>query len=222
MFVSPKGSRFKYEERPEPCRRCGAVAWWNGRRAIKNEVVRDGSGSIVMREGAVRHRARCSSRASGCGSWTVYAEDAYPHRVFQLSAVSSAVEAVALGGETRTAAAETHQASRRSVSRWVNWVGSLIDVGSLVGLCARLDSQGHRPPVSASGDETEAVSRAGTCLRLLDHLAGLLRERGALGSSREVPALAAILWHQLVRFGQVHRLGGLSPPLRVDVAFAPG
>ena len=222
MFISPNSSRFKYEERPDPCRRCGAAAWWNGWRAIKNEVVRDCSGAIVVREGARRHRARCSSGAPTCGGWTVYPEDAYPNRVFQLSAVSSAVEAVALGGETRAAAAAAHRASRRSVSRWVGWVGSLLDIPSLVGLCARLDPQGRRPPVWASREQTEVITtRAGATLRLLDHLATLLRERGALGS-RDAPALAAILSHQLVRFGEVRRLTGFSPPLRVDIAFAPG
>lgn len=150
----------------------------------------------------------------------MYPQDAYPHRVFQLSAVSSAVGAVALGGETRTAAAAAHRTSRRSVSRWVRWVGSLLDLDSLVRLCTRLDPQGRRPPVSA-GEEAEAVRRAGTILRLLDHLAGLLRERGAL-RSRDAPALAAILDHQLARFGEVARLTRCSPPLRVDVAFAPG
>lgn len=151
----------------------------------------------------------------------MYLEDAYPHRVFQLSAVSSAVAAVALGGETRSAAAATHRASRRSVSRWVSWVASLLEVPSLVRLCARLDPQGSRPPLLASREQGEGVSRAETILQLLDHLATLLRERGALGSQK-LPALAAILAHQLARFGEVWRLTGLSPPLRIDIAFAPG
>jgi len=141
--------------------------------------------------------------------------------VFQLSVVSSAVAAVALGGETRTKAAARHQASRRSVARWVGWIGSLVDVPSLVQFCARLDAQGQPPPVLASDKDNRIVTRAGTILRLLDHLAGLLREHGAL-SVREVPALAAILSHQLGRFGTWRRLTGFSPPLRVDIAFAPG
>lgn len=149
----------------------------------------------------------------------MYSQQTYPHRVFQLSAVSSAVAAVALGGETRTAAAAAHRASRRSVARWVGWVGSLFDVPSLLGLCARLDRP-HSPPVLAS-HKADGVSRAGTILRLLDHLATLLRERAALGS-QQPPALAAILSHQLARFGEVRRLTVLSPPLRVDIGFAPG
>lgn len=150
----------------------------------------------------------------------MYPEDTYPYRTFQLSAVSSAVEAVALGDQTRTAAAAAHQTSRRSVSRWVGWVASLLDVPSLVRLCAQSDPQGQRPPVLVSHAETDAVSRAGAILRLLDHLAGLLRERGALGA-RELPALAAILAQQFARFGEVWKLTDLSPPLRIDIAFAP-
>lgn len=151
----------------------------------------------------------------------MYPEDTYPYRTFQLSAVSSAVEAVALGGQTHTAAAAAHQTSRRSVSRWVGWVGSLLEVPRLVRLCAQLDPWGHRPPVLASYEEADRVGRAGAILQLLDHLAGLLRERGALGL-REVPALAAILAHQLARFGEVWKLTDLSPPLHVDIAFALG
>lgn len=220
MSISPKRSRFKFEQRPEPCRQCGTAAWWDGWRGIKNEVVREASGAIVVREGAARHRARCSS-PSCYASWTVYPQEVYPHRVFQLSVVSSAVAAVALGGETRSAVAAMHRASRRSVSRWVSWVGSLFDAPSLVRLCARLGPQGYRPQVMASVEQGEGISRAGTILGLLDQLATLLRERGALGS-QNTPGLAAILTHQLVRFGEVCRLTGLSPPLHVDIGVAPG
>lgn len=219
-MVAPNGSRFKYEGRPAPCGRCGRATWWNGWRAIKNEVVRDAGGAIVVRAGR-RHRARCSSGDRSCGSWTVYGPEAYPHRVFQLSVVSSAVAAVALGGATLTESAAQHLATRRSVSRWIRWVGSLFEVGVLVGLCARLDPQVRRPPVAAATGALGTMARAGAILRLLDQVADLLRQRGALGS-RPAPALAAVLAHQLSRFGAVARLTRRSPPLRVDLAWEPG
>ena len=223
MFVAPRGGSCKYEERPEPCRRCGSAAWWNGWRAIKHEVVRDTSGTVIERE-ARRHRARCSGGEQSCRDWTVYGDEAYPHRTYQLSVVSSAVEAVAFGGATRTAAASEHRTTRRSVSRWLGWVGSLVEAGDLARLCARLDAHGRRPPVGATAAPSQgsgSVARAGANLRLLDHLAELLRERGALGT-RHGPALGAILARPLERFGEVAFLTRGSPRLRVAEAFAPG
>lgn len=205
------------------CRRCGSGAWWNGWRAIKREVVRDGSRAVIERE-AQRHRARCSSGDGSCRSWTVYGDEAYPHRTFQLSVVSAAVEAVALGGATRTGAASQHHTTRRSVSRWLGWVGSLVEAGDLAALCARLDPHGRRPPVGATVAPSQgsgSIARAGANLRLLDHLADLLRERGAL-CWRGGPALGAILARPLERFGEVAFLTRGSPRLRVAEAFAPG
>jgi hypothetical protein len=218
LVVAPKGSRFKYEERPPPCRRCGRAAWWNGWRAIKAEVVCEASGANVVRE-ARRHRARCSSGDRSCRIWTVYGEDAYPHRVFQLSVVASAVGAVALGGLTLSGSAARHRATRRSVSRWLRWVATLLEAPRLLELCARLDAQGQPPPPATVG-KPATIARAGAILRLLDQLARLLRERG-VRLARDVPALAAIVAHQLARFGEVRFLTRSSPPLRVDVVFEP-
>jgi hypothetical protein len=154
----------------------------------------------------------------------VYGDEAYPHRTFQLSVVSSAAEAVALGGATRTGAAAQHRTTRRSVSRWLGWVGSLVEPGDLGALCTRLDPHGRRPPVGATVAPSQgsgSVTRAGANLRLLDHLADLLRERGAL-CWRGGPALGAILARPLERFGEVALLTRGSPRLRVAEAFAPG
>jgi hypothetical protein len=222
LSVAPKDAGCKYEERPEPCRRCGSAPWWNGWRTIKHEVLRDASGAVIERA-ARRHRARCSGGDRSCRDWTVYSAEAYPYRTYQLSLVSAAVEAVALGGATRTAAGAQHHTTRRSVSRWLGWVGSLVEAGDLARLCARLDAQGRRPPfgTAAAGPQSTTVRRAGVVLRLLDHLADLLRERGALGA-RHGPALGEILARPLERFGEVAFLTRGSPRLRVAAAFAPG
>jgi hypothetical protein len=110
------------------------------------------------------------------------------------------------------------------VSRWLGWVGSLVEPGDLGALCTRLDPHGRRPPVGATVAPSQgsgSVTRAGANLRLLDHLADLLRERGAL-CWRGGPALGAILARPLERFGEVALLTRGSPRLRVAEAFAPG
>lgn len=172
-----------------PCRRCGSGAWWNGWRAIKREVVRDASGMVIERE-ARRHRARCRSGDRSCRDWTVYGDEAYPHRTFQLSVVSAAVEAVALGGATRTGTATQHRTTRRSVSRWLGWVGSLVEPGDLGALCTRLDPHGRRPPVGATVAPSQGSGsgeRADAEYVKILHLAASTRE------SEVAEALAAIV-----------------------------
>lgn len=218
MSVPPSGSRFKYLDRPDPCRTCGALAWWNGVRRVA-QVVRDVVGAIRYAADIVRRRARCSDRDCTGGSWTVYGEGAYPHRTFQLPVVASAVATMSFERDaTLTAVAAVHQCSRRSVARWSPWVARLAEPATLRRACARVDPDGlPPPPAAASSAEAPPAARAGVVLRLLDRLADLLRQRGVRLPAAGC-ALAAILGHQLARFGDVAYLTRASPPLRVEPA----
>jgi hypothetical protein len=199
MFVSPCGGRWKYAGRPNPCLSCGAPAVWNGWRPLKS--------------GEARHRACCSSKDCSSAGWTVYAEDAYPHRGFGLALVVSAVSAVVFGGARLSAAGLEYGCSRRSIARWWDWIAGLADTNELARACARLDSDGfaHAEPLPTRESAPAHV------LRLLDRLADLLVVRG-LDLATSGPGLVRLLSDQLRRFGEVFYLTRPSPPLRFGLS----
>jgi len=211
MSVSPPTLRGKQAVRPDPCRVCGAPAWWNGARVVA-EVLHDLGQGVRRVIDVLRRRARCSDRRCAAGSWTIYPAEAYPHRSYQLDVVASAVAAVCISGGSRRTVAVHHDCSRRSVSRWVRWMAGLASPEDLARLCARLDPEGLPPPPPAATEGE--VSRAGSVLRLLDHLGDVLCRRGVALPGRG-PGLLRILTAQLARFGDVYRLTQSSPPLRV-------
>lgn len=203
----------KYEERPAPCRRCGSLAWWDGTRRVA-AVRKANDGSIEHDTETVRRRAKCSSKDCPAGSWTVYEHDDYPHRVFQLDLLVSAVLMVVVGAWTMTAAAAAHLCSRDSVRRWRSWVEVLAEPRDLEQLCARLDPDGLPPPTGSPH------GRAARVIALLDRLADLLALRGLPLRGRAC-GLVRVLRDRLVRFGEVFRLTRASPPLRGDRGLGP-
>jgi len=205
----------KYENRPEPCRVCGSPAWWNGTRTVST-VHASEDGVVEHDPESCRRRARCSSKSCDVGSWTVYEDaDDYPHRLFGLDLVVSAVCMFVLGMETLTASAAAHLCSRDSVRRWARWVASLAEPRDLEQLCARLDPDGLPPPTGPARG-----GRAARVLVLLDRLADLMETRGVALRGRGC-GLVRVLHDRLVRFGEVFFLTRASPPLRADPARLP-
>lgn len=206
--VPPAASRFKCVDRPDPCLVCGLPAWWNGIRRVV-QVRLNAKAMRVEVETVTRRRACCSDAACLAGSWTVYEEGGYPHRVFQLAVVQAAV--VKAAATTFTAVAALFDCSRRSVARWLSWVSGLFAVATLVRACARLDASGMPPPPSPRGGARE---RAISVIVLLDHFVQILRQRGVRLMRA---ALGALLGHYHRRLGFVAYLTRSSPPLRVDL-----
>ena len=202
----------KWIQRPEPCRLCGAAAWWNGSRVV-SVVVCGLAAAVEYVNGQVRRRACCSDRQCSAPSWTVYPSGSYPHRTFQLDVVTSSVAQVT-AGESRRRAAERHQCSRRSVGRWLRWCAQLVATTELAATCARLDPDGLPPPARGG---TEVEDQVGWALRLWERLADVLVHRGVAlpaGSS----GLQRVLAWQRERDGVVAWLTRpLSPSLRVDL-----
>jgi hypothetical protein len=209
MQVPRRGVKGKYPERPPLCI-CFSEAWWNGTREVCAVCMRDGSAKHIT--GIVCRRARC--RSEDCGkSWTVYEPyDSYPHRVFWLAVVVSAVSAVVFNKATMTAAAKTHQCCRDSVRRWLLWVERLADPADLMRVCTQLDCTGM-PGATATTD----MPKAGAVIYLMDRLAELLAQRGVMQQRSTGLGLISVLKRQLGIFGQVFYLKNLSPPMRADV-----
>mgnify|MGYP000259447161 CR=1 FL=1 len=210
MAISPAGGKSKDVERPAACRSCGAAAWWNGTRRVS--VVRKVGEQVEYVVEVVRRRVRCSLwKSCALRSWTLYEQDSYPHRLFGLTVVSSAVSAVVFGKATHAAAAAAHRCSRRTVGRWKRWVGELGDVEQLQRACSRLQPDGLPGALGVSG-----ASRAARVLHLLDRLVELLVARGVQLPELACP-VARLLQHQLAGFGEVFYLTKASPPLRADL-----
>jgi hypothetical protein len=211
MAIPLAGGASKYVERPAACRSCGAAAWWNGIRTVS--VVRKLGEQIEYVAEVVRRRVRCSLwKSCALRSWTVYEQDAYPHRVFGLMVVVSAVSAVVFGKLTHAAAAMSHQCSRRSVGRWQRWISELADPQQLQRACTRLQEGGWPGGLAVAGE-----SRAAQVLHRLDRLVQLLGERGVHLPEGGCP-VTRLLQHQLAGFGAVFYLTKSSPPLRADLA----
>jgi hypothetical protein len=209
MQVPRRGVKGKYPERPPLCI-CTSESWWNGTRTVCAVCMQDGSAKHVT--DTIYRRARC--RNQDCRkSWTVYEPyDSYPHRVFWLQVVMSAVGAVVFNKVTMTAAAQAHQCGRDSVRRWLLWVERLADPADLMRVCTQLDCTGM-PGAAATTD----MPKAGAVIYLMDRLAELLAQRAVIASVEPGLGLISVLKRQLGVLGQVFYLKNLSPPMRADV-----
>lgn len=216
MSLPRRMHRHKYSERPPACPDCAGPTWWNGTRSVC-ECSKPGC-ALEFSTDVLRRRLRCPAKDCPRGSWTLYASAAYPHRVFTLDLVISAVSAVVFARATLTGAGKAHGCSRDSIRRWVRWVERLGDPQDLLRACTRLEPQGV-----PGGLDPSRLSQAAAVLHLLDRLADLLAERGVRAArscspSTKSPGLVRILKDQLVRLGAVFYLTKSSPPLRADLA----
>lgn len=156
----------------------------------------------------VRRRVRCPRKDCPRRSFTVYIEDAYPHRGFRLGVVASAVMGV-LGGERRYEVAAQHECSGESVRRWTRWTESLIgDVNEAERTCTKLARNGM-PGAEPIG----RMPRAAGVLHLLDRLADVLESRGLELPEPQALGLVRLLAYLLRRSGEVFWLTKSSPPL---------
>jgi hypothetical protein len=171
-------------------------------------VVLGACGAVKYVRQRVRRRARCADRACRGGSWTEYTEGDYPHRTFQLDVVASAV----LQGErgARSAAAEAHLCSRRSVGRWARWCADMATPEQLGRVVVRVDPDGL--PAEPAGTSKGLASR---CVGLWERLAGALCARGVILPGGRCGLQRLLCW-QHDRRGLVLWLTKSSPRLPVE------
>jgi hypothetical protein len=211
MQIARRGILGKYRQRPPACVMCASASWWNGSRKVSGVFLREGK--VTYEAEVVRRRACCSSKHCPQKSWTVYEQvDSYPHRLFSLSVVVSAVSAVVFGNRKLSASAVAHQCGRDSVRRWVRWVEKLAQPQELMRACTRLEPEGM-----PGAEATARMPKAAAVLYLLQRLCELLALRG-VSMPCEGSGLISILKRQVERFGQVFYLTKSSPPLRADLS----
>jgi hypothetical protein len=173
-------------------------------------VAKCGEAAVTAEE--TRRRARCPRKDCPRRSFTVYCEDAYPHRGFRLGVVVSAVRAV-LAGERRYEVASQHECCGESVRRWVRWTETLIgDVRELSRTCTKLAGEGM-----PGAEPIEHMPRAVGVLHLLDRFAQVLERRGIELPEPQAPGLVRLICYLLRRSGEVFWLTKSSPPLRAKL-----
>jgi hypothetical protein len=211
MQIPRRGILGKYIERPPECIFCDSASWWNGSRKVSGVFLREGK--VTYQAEVVRRRARCSSKHCPQKSFTVYEQlDSYPHRLFWLSVVVSAVSQVVSGNATLSESGSKHRCSRDSVRRWKRWVEKLAEPTELMRACTRLEPEGL-----PAAEATARMPKAAAVIYLLQRLCELLAVRG-VSLRCEGSGLISVLKQQLERFGQVFYLTKSSPPLRADLS----
>lgn len=116
-------------DRPAACVHCGHEwVWWNGWR-IRSATVLVAS-VVVFLTGVRCPRVKCASKECG-RSWTLRPEGLMPGRHYQLSVVAPAMTMQLLGGVSQERVAEGHTCSRRTVSRWLHWLGEVAEPAAL-------------------------------------------------------------------------------------------
>ncbi len=195
-------------ERPPPCSRCRAGAWWNGWRVVF-PVVATAMARVVERWELPLPRAKCSSCRRG---FTCYPPGFYPGRQYQLDVVAGVVAGVALGGESVADAAAAGTASPTSVRRWSAWIATLAEVGLLHAAAAEVDP-GCAPVATAA-----PRSRTAAVLDALEVLGAALVRAGV--GVVERTGLGRVLGWQHRAHGGV--LGLVAGARRFSPAMAPG
>jgi hypothetical protein len=206
----PRRGKYAKEDRPPDCILCGANTWWDGTRRVCNVSKCGDAVEAAVEE--VRRRARCPRKDCPRRSFTVYTEDAYPHRGFRLEVVASAV-AQRLDGALRCDVAARHECSGSSVRHWVLWTESLVgDVKELARACTKLCGDGTLGAAPIDG-----APRAAGVMHLLDRFADVLVGRGVELPQPQAPGLVRLLIYLLHRAGEVFWLTKPSPPLRAQM-----
>jgi len=124
---------WKTVELPVACVYCGhPVVWWNGKRWRSATVVVDGV--VAFLAGIWCPRVKCANKACK-RSWALRPEKLMPRRHYQLSVVAPAMSRHLFEGISQERVAESFTCSRRTVSRWLNWLAEVADPSAL---CRRL------------------------------------------------------------------------------------
>ena len=211
------------QEPAPPCPLCRLSGCRDGRRRVKRQAKVGQDGNLDWVVWFWRPRARCLNPDCRMRSWTVYEEQAYPHRTFPPAVVAAAMAEFLVGGEASLAVVAEHWGcSVRTLARWVGWICGLMTVAELIRECWLQDPSGMPPPTGRAGQDPDppalgvALWRSQLTLveglvALFEHLARLCRDQGDL--LERGPGLGALLRHQFDRFRRVCWLTIQSPPL---------
>lgn len=152
-------------------------------------------------------------------SFTLYPDELYPRRQYQLDVVAHVVAATSLGAERAPVAAGKVGASATSARRWTAWVADLVDPRVLLSMVARLDPDA---PVGAGLAMLQPMAgvcgRAGQVLGALEQLGAALVRCGVAFVARS--GLGRVLGWQRAQHGDV--VGLVTEPKTLSPAMVIG
>jgi hypothetical protein len=195
--VRPAWVRFAQEvERPARCRVCAHPRVHGNGHAERTATVQGGEQAVHV-TGIRCRRVRCAACRK---SWPLQPAGLVPRRHYQLCVVAEAASQHLFAGDVQERVAEGRGCSRRSVGRWLRWIGECADPAALgaellaaVGapVLPRLRALAPRLRALRDGARRALLERAAAVLELLEAL--------ALAWGLEPPGLRGVVEHVLRR-----------------------
>ena len=217
------------KQEPRPCcPQCRRQGWFNGRRFVKRQAKVAADGVLEWEVERWRQRACCPNPECPVRSWTVYGAQDYPHCTFPPSvAIAAVLELLERGMGALADVAQRWGCSRRTLLRWLGWLGGIVEATVLIKVCWANEPSGMPPPgCRPRHDPDPSVSAwkarkalVESLLLLFKRLVGLMRDQGL--PFEEGAGLAGFLRYQFDQFRLVSWISKLSPPLLFD-GLGPG
>jgi len=173
--------------RPPRCVGCGHPRiWWDGRPKCSASVCLEGH--VVHVTGIVCRRVRCARCAA---RWRLRPPGLLARKHYQLDVVAQAAATYLFAPRaTQQSVAEAFCCSRRTVGRWIRWIGELASPAALLRTLAEIADEPVRPKllrIARTGprERIARLARTAEVLTLFEALGA------ALGG--EPPGLRAVL-----------------------------
>ena len=218
--------RISHQSKQEPrpcCPQCRRQGWLNGRRFVKRQAKVAADGVLEWEVELWRQRACCPNPECPVRSWSVYGIQEYPHSTFPPSvAIAAVIELLERGMGALADIAQRWGCSRRTLLRWLGWIGRIVELAVLIKVCWANDPSGMPPPGCRPRQDPDPSGPAWksrqalveSLLLLFKWLVGLMRDQGL--PFEEGAGLADFLRYQFDQFRRVSWISKLSPPLRFD------
>jgi hypothetical protein len=161
---------FERASKPACCVSCGALRiWFNGHRKRSASVTVEGGHVIYLSEVRCR-RVKCADCRL---SWTLRPAGLVPHKHYQPCVVATVLGRYLFDkSSTMQTVAAGAGCSRRTVSRWLRWVGQLGEPAVLLRKLIEATDTVIVPRVRAiAKPQGPHLSRAAEMLGLFEHLA---------------------------------------------------
>jgi hypothetical protein len=200
MNLTKAGQEFKQQwdhffetvEKPCCCIFCkGTKIYWNGQRQRTASVMI--ANKVAHLTDILCKRVKCATPECK-KSWTLRPAGLMPRRHYQLCVVAHATSKFLFDPQaTLTLVAQLHCCCRRTVGRWLNWIGGIADPADLIRRLLKVSKDAASTTVFKMSDIFQKA--AGTGRKIFERTAKNLCILEALGTAYgyEPPGLRAMV-----------------------------